>query len=324
MIAGRVAGCGLGFVAVLAGTLLVADAAAQEAGHGLSADQARVDIPHPQSAMPEESVSDAQRQPSAVPEGLELAGDFKLRLPLGAAPAGSLAGITVAGAISITILMLCAMRGLERLFRLRASAVGYIGFALGGLGLYALIGMRLIETPGDLLTLKVTAQGDASLVETIVAFARQRKEIEGDPYGLDGVAVYDGSVNLFLADRVDFDAGPGPCLLEPCRRSLMVEVRDAAVAFYQEVEVLGTPLVVTLLVPVEGRTNALRFGEPSARVGTWPVLPRALVVALWNNLRGAMAGALDDATFADAFNVERISDGFIHLTLRPSGGGSSQ
>lgn len=324
MIAGRVVGGGLWLLTVLAGALLIADAAGLEAGSVLSADQARIDVSHPRSAPSEESARDQPQQPPAAPETLKLAGDFKLRLPGGAAPAKSLAGMAMAGALSITILMLCLMRGLERLVRLRASAFGYIGFALGGLGLYALMGMRLLETPVDLVTLKVTAQGDASLVEAIIAFAQRRKEFEGDPYDLSGVALYDGSVNLFLADRVDFVAGQNPSLLEPCRKALMVEVRGDAVAFYQEIEVLGLPLVVTLLVPVEGRTNALRFGEPSARVGTWPVLPRALVAAFWDNLRGAMAVALADARFKDAFDVERISDGFIHLALRPSGSGAAQ
>lgn len=319
MIAGRVVGCAVVFLAVLAGVVPASDAGAQEAGPGMAADPARVDIPPPQAAMTEESAAGAQRQPSAAPEGLKLAGDFKFQVPRGAAPARSLAGIALAGALSVSILMLCAIRGLERLIRLRALAFGYFGFALGGLGLYAMMATRLMETPADLMTLKVTSQGDAALVETVVAFAQRRKEIEGDPYELGGLALYDGSVNLFLADRVEFVAGQTPGLLEPRRKSLMVEVRGDSVAFYQEVELLGIPLVVTLLVPVEGRTNALRFGKPAARVGTWRVVPGALVAVLWENLRDAMAGAVADAKLADSFMVERISDGFIHLTLRPSG-----
>lgn len=324
MIAWRVVGGDLRFLAVLAGALLIFDAAGQETGPDPSAEQARADISHPLSAPAMESGEDSRQQPPMAAEGLRLAGDFKVRLPRGAVPAKSLAGIAMAGALSLSILMLCAMRGLERLVRLRVSAFGYIGFALGGLGLYALMGMRLLETPSDLATLKVTTQGDASLAETIVAFAQRRSELAGDPYDLNGVAVYDGSVNLFLADRVEFVTGQSPSLLEPSRGSLMVEVRDDAVAFYQEIEMLGMPLVVTLLVPVEGRTNALRFGKPSARIGTWPVLPGALVTALWENLWGAMTVALADVRFANAFNVERISDGFIHLALRPSGGSEAQ
>jgi hypothetical protein len=324
MMSARVVGRGLGFPVVVAGAWLLTGAVAQEAGPDPSADPVAVDVAQPQSGPSAAGGTDAPRQPGSATGGLELPGDFKVRLPLGAAPAGSLAGVVVAGAISITILMLSALRGLERILRLRASAFGYMGFALGGLGLYALMGARLLEVPEDLLTLKVTTQGDASLVETIVAFARRRAELEGDPYDLDGAGIYDGSVNLFLADRVDFVSEGDPGLLEPRRKSVMVEVRGNAVAFYQEVEVLGIPLVVTLLVPVEGRTNALRFGEPSARVGTWAVLPRAMVVAFWDNLRGAMAGALGDAGFGDAFRVERITDGFIHLSLRSGGVGAVQ
>ncbi len=323
MMWARVVGRGLGFPVVVAGAWLLTGAVAQEAGPELSADPAAADVARPQSGPPAAGGTDAPGQPGSAPAGLALPGDFRVRLPLGAVPAGSLAGVAVAGAISITILMVSALRGLERILRLRASAFGYMGVALGGLGLYVLVGARLLEVPEDLLTLKVTTQGDASLVETIVAFARRRAEFEGDPYDLDDAGIYDGSVNLFLADRVDFVSEGDPGLLEPRRKSVMVEVRGNAVAFYQEVEFLGMPMVVTLLLPVEGRTNALRFGEPRARVGTWAVLPRALVEALWDNLRGAVSGALADARFADAFRVERITDGFIHLSLRSAGGKSA-
>lgn len=296
-------------------------AADNSAGHDMPTSQPQADLSHPAPALPQENPTEKAQKPTMTPEALNLPGDFKLRLPGGAAPAQSLAGIAMAGVLSITFFMLCAMRGLERLVRMRANAFGYLACALGGLGLYAMMGMRLLEIPPDLVTLKAMAQGDASLVEAVVAFSRRRAEFAGDPYDLGTVALHDGSVNLFLEDRMEFVARRNPPVLEPRRKSLTIDVRGNAVLFYQETELLGLSLIVTLIVPVEGRTNALRFGEPAARVGTWTVMPRKLVIALWDNLRGAMAGPVAETRVMDAFNVERISDGFIHLTLRPSGGG---
>lgn len=298
-------------MAVLAGAWMMTGASAQETASDPPVDPPKTNLAPTQ--IDRNGKGAPSQQPMAL-EGLKLPKEFKLRLPSGAAPARALAGVTLAVGLSVSILMMCLIRGLERLIRLQASAFGYIGFALVGLSLYALIGMRLLETPPDLITSKVTMQGDASLAETIAAFAQRRSEFTGDPFELDRADVYDGSVNLFLADRLEFIGGSSP--LEPRRKALMVEVRDTAVAFYQEVELLGMPMVVTLLVPIEGRTNALRFGQPTARVGTWTVLPSSLVKVLWDNLRLPMAAVLDDVKFADAFIVERISDGFIHLTLR--------
>jgi hypothetical protein len=299
-------------------------AADSSAGHDVSPGQPQTDPSNPAPVSPKEGSAEKPQTPTVAPEALKLPGDFKLRLPEGAAPAKSLAGIAMAGVLSITFFMLCAIRGLERLVRVRPNAAGYLCCALGGLGLYALMAMRLLEVPPDIVTLKTTRQGDASLVELIVAFARRRAELAGDPYDLGTVAVYDGSVNLFLEGRLEFVARRNPPVLEPLRKSLTIDIRGDAVLFYQEVELLGMPLIVTLIVPVEGRTNALRFGEPAARIGTWTVLPRKLVMALWDNLRGAMAGAVAETKVMDTFNVERISEGFIHLTLRQSGGGGTQ
>lgn len=307
-------------LAVLAGTLLIGDAAGQDTGADRPPDAAQPDASPAQSIQPAEGA----KAQSPTPEVVKLPADFKFRLSGVAAPTRSLVGVAVGGLLSIMVLMLCLVRGFEQLIRLHHWAFGYFAFALGGLGIYALIAMRLLETPTDLVEMKRGVQGDASLVETIVAFAQRRHELPGDPYQLDRVEVYDGSVNLFLADRLDFIAGSLRSPLEPHRKSLMIDVRGDAIAFHQEIELLGMPFAVTLFVPIEGRVNALRFGEPTARVGTWGVLPHSLVEAAWENLRGEMARALAEVKFLDTFVAERISEGFIHIALRSPGGAGAQ
>jgi len=319
MNAGRRTGVGFWLLAALAGTLVIGDAAGQDAGS--PPDAAQAGASPAQSIQPAEGAED---QTPATDGTLKLPADFKFRVSGVAAPTRSLVGIALGGMISIMVLMLCLVRGFEQLIRLHHWAFGYFTFALGGLGIYALIAMRLLETPTDLVEMKRSAQGDASLVETIVAFAQRRHELPGDPYDLGRVEVYDGSVNLFLAERLEFIAGAGHSPLQPYRKSLAIDVRGDAVAFHQEIELLGMPLAVTLFVPIEGRVNALRFGEPTARVGTWGVLPHSLVEAAWENLRNEMGRALADVKFLDAFVVERISEGFVHIALRSPGGAAAQ
>lgn len=275
-------------------------------------------------APPEEKVGEARRPEPIDPGALRLPGDFRLRVPAAAASAGSVTWVAGAAVLSVMFFLFCGMRGMERVVRLRPAALGYLGCAVGGLGLYGFVGVRLLEVPPDAVALKAGGGGDASLVETLVAFSRRRADLAGDPGDFASVSLHDGSVNLFLADRVEFVGGPALSPLVPRRLSVAVDVRDDAVLFYQEVSALGLPLVVTLAAPVEGSTGALRFGEPAARVGTWAVLPRSLVAALWESLRGAMAGALEDVGVGASFGVERISEGSVHMVLRPSGGGSTR
>lgn len=258
------------------------------------------------------------RQP--IPEeAMRLASDFKLRVRGGAAPAGTVGWILGAIGVSGLCFMFCAMRGLERLLRTPVSALGYLGCATCGMGMYVLLGVRLFEAPQDYVALKAGQQGEPAFVEKVVALSRHRDQIEGDAGGLESVSLHDGGVNLFLADRVEYLAGATRSPLEPVRSSISVDVRDDAVLFYEEVKVLGLPMLVTLIAPVEGQMNALRFGEAAGRIGTWTVLPRSLVAGLWDNLRGSMAAALADAGIPATFNVERISEGSIHLVLRPTG-----
>lgn len=268
--------------------------------------------PEPEArAMPE-------RRP--IPEAaLRLAKDARFRVNGAAAPGGMVIWILGAIGVSMICFMFCAMRGLERLLRAPVSALTYLGCAAGGLGFFLLLGTRLLEAPADYLALKAAEQAEPIFVEKVVALSRHRADIDGDAGGLESVSLHDGSVNRFLADRVEYVAGPAPSPLEPLRRSLSVDVRDDAVLFYEEVDLLGVPLVVTLVAPIEGQMNALRFGDPAGRVGTWTVLPRSLVTGLWDSLRGAMSAALDDAGVPATFSVERVSEGSIHLVLRPNG-----
>lgn len=267
-----------------------------------------------------EDVAKAMPARQLIPEeALRLASDFKLRVRGAAAPAGTVGWILGAVGVSVMCFMYCAMRGLERLLRAPVSALGYLGCAAGGMGMYVLLGVRLFEAPQDFVALKAGKQGEPAFVEKVVALSQHRAQIEGDAGGLESVSLHDGGLNLFLADRVEYLASTTRSPLEPVRSSISVDVRDDAVLFYEEVKVLGLPMLVTLIAPVEGQMNALRFGEPAGRIGTWTVLPRSLVAGLWDNLRGSMATALADAGIPATFNVERISEGSIHLVLRPTG-----
>lgn len=267
-----------------------------------------------------EDVAKAVPVTQPIPEeAMRLASDFKLKVRGAAAPAGTVGWILGAIGASAMCFTFCAMRGLDRLLRAPVSALGYLGCAAGGMGMFALLGVRLFETPPDFVALKAGQQGEAAFVEKVVALAQHRAQIDGDAGGLESVSLHDGGVNLFLTERVEYVPAPAPSPLEPVRSSISVDVRDDAVLFYEEVKVLGMPMLVTLIAPVEGQMNALRFGDPAGRIGTWTVLPRSLVVGLWDNLRGSLAAALEDAGVPSVFAVERISEGSIHLVLRPTG-----
>lgn len=264
----------------------------------------------------------AQAVPARRPipeEAMRLGSDFKLRVRGAAAPAGTVGWILGAIGASVMCVMFFAMRGLERLLRAPVSALGYLGCAAGGMWMYVMLGVRLFEAPQDFMALKAGQQGEPAFVEKVVALSQHRAQIDDDAGGLESVSLHDGGVNLFLAERVEYLASATRSPLEPVRSSISVDVRDDAILFYEEVKVLGLPMLVTLIAPVEGQMNALRFGEPAGRIGTWTVLPRSLVAGLWDNLRGSMAAALADAGVPATFNVERISEGSIHLVLRPTG-----
>lgn len=259
-----------------------------------------------------------ERRP--IPEAaMRLANDARFRVNGTAAPGGTIAWIVGTIGVSMICFMFCAMRGLERLLRAPASALAYLGCATGGFVFYVFLGARIFEAPPDYLALTAADQGEPIFVEKVVALSQHRADIDGDAGGLESVSLHDGGVNRFLADRLEYVAGPAHSPLEPLRRSVSVDVRDDAVLFYEEVDLLGVRLLVTLVAPIEGQMNALRFGEPAGRVGTLTVLPRSLVSGLWNSLRGAMSAALDDVGVPATFNVERVSGGAIHLVLRPNG-----
>lgn len=267
-----------------------------------------------------EDVAKAMPARRPIPEeAMRLASDFKLRVRGAAAPAGMVGWILGGIGVSVLCFMVCAMRGLERLLRAPVSALGYLGCAAGGMGMYVMLGVRLFDAPPDFVALKAGQQGEPAFVEKVVALSQHRAQIDDDAGGLESVSLHDGGVNLFLAERLEYVPGPAPSPLEPVRSSISVDIRDDAVLFYEEVTVLGLPMLVTLIAPVEGQMSALRFGEPAGRIGTWTVLPRSLVAGLWDNLRISMATALKDAGVPATFGVERISEGSIHLVLRPTG-----
>lgn len=260
--------------------------------------------------------ADAAQKPAIAAEDLQLAKDFKLKMPESALRPNVVTACLVGGILSTMFFFYSAMHGLGRLVRLKASAFVYLGVGVGGMGLYFSVGLMLLEIPEDYTQLKQHQQGDASLVESLAAFAQKYPQIQGDTAPFAHTDIQDGSLNAFLAQRLEFVPRQPMTPMDVKRRSLLFDLRQDGILIYMDLSMLGQPVVGTMFVPVNLRDDDLVFGEARGRLGN-VTMPRPLAQVFWREFQEGVAKALEEAKLSQAFALHRITDHAVQLVLKP-------
>lgn len=277
--------------------------------------RARIAAAEPAMGAPAESQPEAPKQPAIAPESLALGDDYRLKVPESAIKPNVVTATVIVIVMSIMFFFYSTMHGLGRLLRLKASAFFYLAIGLGGLGFYSSVWLLLYEIPEDFTALKKASHGDVGLVEPIVAFAQKYPQIEGDPSAFREVQLQDGSLNEFLKKRLEFVPRSPAAPLDVKRTSLWLDVREDGVFVYQELAMLGTPLIATVFVPIRVTDDDIEYGQPLGRLGK-VTMPKILAAVVWRELQEGVGQALDDAGITRTFGVCRVTEHIVHIALR--------
>lgn len=277
--------------------------------------RAKVAPPEPAMGAMAEAQPEQPKQPAIAPENLKLADDYRLKLPESAVKPNVVTATVIVVVMSIMFFFYSTMHGLGRLLRLKASAFFYLAIGLGGLGFYSSVWLLLLETPEDFTVLKKASTGDAALVEPIIAFAQKYPQVEGDPSAFKEVQLQDGSVNEFLKKRVEFEPRKPAAPLDVKRSAIWLDVREDGIFIYQELGMLGVPLVATLFVPVRVNDDDIALGEPMGRLGQ-VTMPKILAAVFWREIQEGIGQSLDGAGLTRTFGLNRVTEHIVHLALR--------
>lgn len=299
---------------IKAGEALIADAPDRQADITAQIEKWRAKLaPPPAPAMAEKP--EEPKKPAIAPESLTLPDDYKLNIPESALKPNVVMATIIAVVMSIMFFFYATMHGLGRLLRLKASAFFYLAIGLGGLGFYYSVWLLLLKVPDDFTALKSASKGDAALVESIVAFAQKYPQIEGDASAFKEVALQDGSINEFIKKRVVFVPGKPAPPLDVKRISIWLDVREEGVLVYQELTMLGMPLMATMFVPVRLGDGEARPGAPQGRLGQ-VTMPKALASVFWREIQEGIGQSLDEAKITKTFALSKVTEHIIHLELR--------
>lgn len=297
------------------GEALIAEAPDRQADISGQIEKWRAKLaPPPQAAMADKPAEEPKK-PAIAPESLTLPADYKLKIPESALKPNVVTATMICIAMSIMFFFYSTMHGLGRLLRLKASAFFYLAIGLGGLGFYSSGWLLLLEIPEDFTTLKKNTQGDAALVESFVAFAQKYPQIEGDASAFKEVSLQDGSINEFIKKRVEYVPRKPTAPLDVKRTAVWLDVREEGLFIYQDLAMLGTPLVATLFVPVRTADGEAQLGAPQGRLGQ-VTMPKALAAVFWREMQEGVGQALEEARITKTFGLSKVTEHIVHLELR--------
>lgn len=296
------------------GEALAAEAPDRQADISAQIEKWRAKIAPPAPAMaPAEP--EQPKAPAIAPESLKLADDYRLKVPESALKPNVVTATVIVILMSIMFFFYATMHGLGRLLRLKASAFFYLAIGLGGLGFYSSVWLLLLETPEDFTMLQKASAGDIGLVEPVVAFAQKYPHVEGDPSAFKEVQLQDGSINEFLKKRLEFVPRKPAAPLDVKRTAMWLDVREDGVFIYQELGMLGAPLLATLFVPVRIADDDIEVGEPMGRLGQ-VTMPKMLAAVFWREMKEGVGQSLEEAGITRSFGLNKVTEHIVHIALR--------
>lgn len=296
------------------GEALSAEAPDRQADISAQIEKWRAKVAPPEPAMAP-AAPEQPKQPTIAPESLKLADDYKLKIPESAVKPNVVTATVIVVLMSIMFFFYSTMHGLGRLLRLKASAFFYLAIGLGGLGFYSSVWLLLLETPEDFTALQKGSSGDAALVEPIIAFAQKYPQVEGDASAFKEVQLQDGSVNEFLKKRIEFVPRKPAAPLDVKRSAIWLDVREDGVFIYQELGMLGAPLVATLFVPVRVTDDDIELGEAMGRFGQ-VTMPKIMAAVFWREMKEGIGQSLEAAGITRTFGLNKVTEHIVHLALR--------